>query len=91
MSDPIRPVLVDPSEPVTEPKTDLSENCSKCRFSRMAGNNVGSFHCRLNAPQSIATLVQVKQGTGLRVDTWWPPVQPTDWCAQFKPLKESMQ
>jgi len=69
---------------------DLSENCSKCRFSRM-GTSPGAFHCRLNAPLSIATLMQTKQGTGLRTDTWWPAVQPTDWCAQFKALPESMQ
>ena len=76
-----------------------NECCNTCRYSRPArGQPV--LECHQDTPKTITMQVPVQQALGIAVarapnepdqmaiskSSYWPPVDPTEWCGKYEPI-----
>lgn len=74
-----------------------AERCENCKFLGMRKNDQGQIVavlCRRKPPEVVAQFLPVGQDEQGRVrievasNTFWPAVNPQDWCGEYAPAIE---
>lgn len=59
------------------------DHCAICAF--VDRDQSGQLYCRANPPSVQVIPVPVPEGVQMRTIAVFPPVQPQQWCGQWKP------
>lgn len=58
--------------------------CRRCRFFKPGRIADDAGECRKLLPQVLVMQGQGIGGAGVRLQSYWPPVGPVEWCGAFE-------